>query len=233
MELLNCRPRRGVTSPKRANTHLYIDIITYMKRHFGEVGTKSRASLRVCPLCLIGGLHLRLTNWRAQSHDPVTETLSAHYLLCSVHKGSLIYWPEAHRLYVLSLLVVVCSFFTGTLWNSSEDSLLPEPSGRTPPRLHSQCCWHGSKHRLHTGHKMADPGSVPAVSERDLLTQWWGMQICPPTQKLPGGQWESDRLLWLIKGKNLILLSSLDLLDIKITAEIIAPPIFWFLFTQT
>lgn len=83
-------------------------------------------------------------------------------------------------------------------------SLLPKtkwPPLRSP-RLQSQQCWHGSKHRLDTGHEMADPGSVPAVSERDMFTQRRGMQICPPTQKLPGGEWESDCLFWFVKGKD-------------------------------
>lgn len=42
---------------------------------------------------------------------------------------------------------------------------------------------------------MADPGGVPAVSERDLFAQRRGMQIRPPAQKLPGGERKGDRLL--------------------------------------
>lgn len=70
-----------------------------------------------------------------------------------------------------------------------------EPAGSR----HNFC--YGFKHRVDTRHKMADSRSVPAVSERDLLAQWRGMQIRAPTQELPGGERTGDRLLRLAEGK--------------------------------
>lgn len=199
------------------NIHPFIDIITHTKDILGtlvqpvELGSEHAPSAlsEVCTwdLLIDEQLAVWLTNstTAVQSHAPVTETLPVHYLHFCVRKD------KPHPLTWRTSFIATCSisfsycvfyFFTGTLWNtSSEDSLLLKPSGSTPPQLHSQRCWHGSKHCLDTGHKMADPGSVPAVSERDLFTQRWGMQICPPTQKLPGGERKGDCLLWLVKGK--------------------------------
>ncbi len=55
---------------------------------------------------------------------------------------------------------------------------------------------------------MADTRGVPAVSERDMLTQRRGMQIRTPTQELPGGEWTCDRLLRLAEGKACRLLDA-------------------------
>ncbi len=55
---------------------------------------------------------------------------------------------------------------------------------------------------------MADARGVPAVSERDVLTQRRGMQICTPTQELPGGERTGDRLLRLAEGKTYRLLDA-------------------------
>lgn len=201
------------------NIHPCTNIITYIKDILGTLVQAVEppssehapsASSEVCTwdLLIDKQLAVGLTNPSAavQSHAPVTETLPVHYLHFPVRKD------KPHPLTWRRSFIAACSisfscfvfyfFFTGTLRNnSSEDSLFLKPSGSTPPRLHSQRRWHGFKYCLDTGHKMADPGSVPAVSERDLFTQWWGMQICTPTQELPGGEWEGDRLLWLVKGK--------------------------------
>lgn len=55
---------------------------------------------------------------------------------------------------------------------------------------------------------MADARGVPAVSERDVLTQRRGMQIRTPAQELPGGERTGDRLLRLAEGKTCRLLDA-------------------------
>lgn len=132
------------------NIHSCTDIITHTKDILGtlvqlaELASEHAPSAlsEVCTwdLLIDKQLAVWLTNstTAVQSHAPVTETLPVHYLHFPVRKD------KPHPLTWSRSFIAACSisfsrcvfyiFFTGTLWNnSSEDSLLPKPSGTTPP----------------------------------------------------------------------------------------------------